>query len=240
MTTQDDRAAFEAEFSNHKLDKHSIGECEYKFKYVQHAWEGWQAALAHERQLKPVQADDVRYVTQIAVYMHDKFFKAKSPIFEPLDTVDGILSQIDNMVCGIPAISNKDEAVAWRWKHKDSNIWIYNPDIDWLNSRNDVDKEPLFTAPPQPQSGEAIYQVGVGGMWTDSSKDYYDQCKVSPRRIVYAAPPQSQSVKDALEAAAKIAEDATKRTQFQTIEHYKIAAFISKHIRALITDKKEG
>ncbi len=146
------------------------------------------AILAHERQLKPVQADDLirrsELIEAVGEFIGTKFEDRERNIFDVINT--------------IPAISNT-EAVAWRWKPKDSNIWIYNPDIDWLNSRNDVDKEPLFTAPPQPQS-----------------------------------------VKDALEAAAKIAEDATKRTQFQTVEHYKIAAFISKHIRALITDKKEG
>jgi hypothetical protein len=43
-----------------------------------------------------------------------------------------------------------------------------------------------------------------------------------------------QAVNDALEKAAVFAEGATAYTQFQTVEHYKMAGFIAESIRALI------
>lgn len=41
------------------------------------------------------------YAQQIANYIWRNHYKAKSPKFEVLDTLDGVLSQIDNMVAGL-------------------------------------------------------------------------------------------------------------------------------------------
>ena len=48
------------------------------------------------------------------------------------------------------------EPVAWRWKAKVFNEWVYNPTIEWLEkqSSSDIDKEPLFTLPPSTVSLE--------------------------------------------------------------------------------------
>jgi hypothetical protein len=55
----------------------------------------------------------LQYATQLAIHLHKKFYKEKSPIFEPLDTVNGVLSQIDNMICGIAA---PQQAIPSGWK----------------------------------------------------------------------------------------------------------------------------
>lgn len=46
-------------------------------------------------------AETKAYIDRLAMSMHEKFFKKESPLFELLDTSDGVVSQIDNMMVGI-------------------------------------------------------------------------------------------------------------------------------------------
>lgn len=41
-----------------------------------------------------------------------------------------------------------EEPVAWRWKAKDAELWIYDPDAEWLRKQPDdeIDREPLYSA----------------------------------------------------------------------------------------------
>jgi hypothetical protein len=72
-------------------------------------FEAWQAAR-QSSQSEPVA---LQYVTQLAIYLHDKFYKEKSPIFEPLDNVMSVLTQIDNMICGLAI---PQQAIPSGWK----------------------------------------------------------------------------------------------------------------------------
>ena len=49
------------------------------------------------------------------------------------------------------------EPVAWRWKPKDSETWIYDPKHEWLEaqSRDEIDAEPLYLDPPPTSELEA-------------------------------------------------------------------------------------
>lgn len=93
-------------------------------------------------------------------------------------------------ISAIIAKMKESEPVAWRWKPKNSNTWIYDPNVEWLNSQNDVDKEPLYLATPPAQSTNDALRKDEA-----LAKFIVDACNS------YLAP-----VNDALEKAAKIAE----------------------------------
>jgi len=42
-----------------------------------------------------------RYARDLALYMWAEFYKDSAPEWEPLDDLIGILTQLDNMVCGL-------------------------------------------------------------------------------------------------------------------------------------------
>lgn len=45
-------------------------------------------------------------------------------------------------------LAASQEPVAWRWKPRDGEIWIYDPDPEWLEEhRHEVDAAPLYAAP---------------------------------------------------------------------------------------------
>lgn len=45
-----------------------------------------------------------------------------------------------------------DQPVTWRWRPKGSTNWIYDPEPEWLERQgDDIEKEPLYAAPPQSQ-----------------------------------------------------------------------------------------
>jgi hypothetical protein len=44
---------------------------------------------------------DIKYAQEIAIYMHKHFYASESPLFIVLESMSGVLSQIDNMVEGM-------------------------------------------------------------------------------------------------------------------------------------------
>jgi len=47
------------------------------------------------------EADDLAYATRLATWMARTFYREESPNWKPLDSVSGVLSQIDNMLTGL-------------------------------------------------------------------------------------------------------------------------------------------
>jgi len=199
MTTQDDRVAFEKWY--HKSYKNSGQLWHYNLLI-----DVWQAALAHERQLKPVQVDDVKAnafrklaIAKEALLQASRHLDLLAPNSIPTKMVSEALFKLkDN---AIPAISNTVEAIGY---------WVKEPTVEenWYFSL-DKPNNPLFIYKP-----------------------------------LFTAPPQSQSVKDAFEAAAKIAElmplKAVHPHEYRSSDDSKAISWdISHHIRKLITDKKE-
>ena len=118
--------------------------------------EALKAALAEQAQ--PVQA--LRWATQLAESLARKHYP-EMPQFKPLPDLVGVISQIDNMTCGLtrlPTPQPVQEPYAWMavggtiWRHKTAE-----------------DDTPLYTAPqaPQPLSGldvERLLEDVVGSL----------------------------------------------------------------------------
>jgi len=109
MTTQEDRADFELKISMEYeqppcIDRDGDG---YADGYVDNAWWGYQAALAHERQLKPV-GDLIRRSDVIEMLDNLGFIKDADYNNVRMFLVDDGYHSINT----IPAISNTVEPVA--------------------------------------------------------------------------------------------------------------------------------
>lgn len=59
---------------------------------------GWPIKRALKYFLKP-KSDEYEYARSLAIYLNEKHYK--NPDWEPLDNMIGILTQIDNMICGL-------------------------------------------------------------------------------------------------------------------------------------------
>jgi len=104
-------------------------------------WRGWQAALAQPEQPKPKLAyyqthepphcptcgcgmpaqpeqrgEAVAYARRLAVVLHRDHFAKDAPKWEPYDDLYGLLSQIDNMICGMTRAAPPAPAVPPGWK----------------------------------------------------------------------------------------------------------------------------
>lgn len=110
----------------------------------------------------------------------DRFWRAQSPLFGSFrvecygdtwqalwsvpgycDTfVHGNFASADDAMAAIdahylaalhaPEPAPAGEPVAWRWRPKDSVVWIYDPTLEWLDQhRHEVEAEPLYAHPAQ-------------------------------------------------------------------------------------------
>lgn len=97
------------------------------------------------------QAMELEYATSLAVHLHQRYYTDKAPNWKPFSDLRGVLSQIDNMISGLPA------PVAAQASEPVCNLWV-----DPVTKRYEVDHcthptnelIPVFAA-PQP-SAEAV------------------------------------------------------------------------------------
>lgn len=65
------------------------------------------------------------------------------------------------------------EAVAWRWRIKGAETWVYDPTPDWVAAhgvRNDIDIEPLY-ASPAPGGGWQEKHPKTWGEWERTKQE---------------------------------------------------------------------
>lgn len=47
--------------------------------------------------------------------------------------------------------ATRGEPVAWRWRPRVGGLWIYDPELEWLERQGDaIEKQPLYASPPAP------------------------------------------------------------------------------------------
>ena len=113
-------------------------------KYVRHAI---KEALA-----KQEQDSTYIYASSLAKTIWQKHYMKESPKFALLDTTAGVLTQIDNMTCGLvrekPAQQEQEqgEPVAWRWFDGNRTAIGIPPAYVF---EDEIKPEPLYTTPPQ-------------------------------------------------------------------------------------------
>ncbi|MGS0976168.1 hypothetical protein [Burkholderia glumae] len=74
------------------------------------AWEGWQA-----RASQAAAPAELRYATQLAVSLHQRHYDVSAPNWKPLPNLMGVLTQIDNMTCGLTRAAAPAEAREPQW-----------------------------------------------------------------------------------------------------------------------------
>ena len=63
---------------------------------------------------------ELRYAKQLAINLWEKHYKGSSPDWEPLDDLMGVLTQIDNMTCGLWPV--EDEPTRKEWEEWTENM----------------------------------------------------------------------------------------------------------------------
>jgi len=89
------------------------------------------------------------YASRLAVAIWQKHYMKDAPKWKPLDTTEGVLTQIDNMTCGLvkekPAQPEQEpEIFCMHWEDR----WGCNHYVD-PKEPHPVDAKPLYTTPPQ-------------------------------------------------------------------------------------------
>jgi len=98
MTSRQD---FEAWIGPHYLDRKSApgsDTSEYEDSHINMAWKAWQAA-------RRAPSADLKQATELATWLWNRHYRQSAPQWEPAETLSGVLSQIDNMVCTLAAPS---------------------------------------------------------------------------------------------------------------------------------------
>ncbi|MES2636339.1 MAG: hypothetical protein V4605_03365 [Pseudomonadota bacterium] len=243
MTRQDDKSAYQNWRTNVFKQKYLFNEDGSGYKDTRQCieWEAWKAALEHERQLKPVVADDLIRRSDVHAAV-DKHIKESIEIMntagfnDTSDLLESIDLDIFKAINTIPAISNTVEAVVEVTGEGNNFAYV-------LYKR--LPKGIKLYAAPQQAIPARLTQDAVRNIFSDwkhaeeTAYGLYDRFKRAELLAAPTAPPQSQAVKDALEAAAKLLDDrADTWDELQT--HGSSFAgelrFNSKAIRALITD----
>jgi hypothetical protein len=90
------------------------------------------------------------YASRLAIAIWQKHYMKDAPKWKPLDTTEGVLTQIDNMTCGLvkekPA-QPEQEPVAWFHPHK--GFYWAKPTSISAPTIADVEPLPLYTHPPK-------------------------------------------------------------------------------------------
>jgi hypothetical protein len=74
--------------------------------------------------------------------------------------------------------------VAWRWKPRGVQLWIYDPEAGWLaeQDRDTIDVEPLYAAPPSLPADAVRVKPGKKWQWL-SSEGWIDVDNADFQRI---------------------------------------------------------
>ena len=137
------------------------------------------------------------YASNLAKTIWQKHYMKESPKFALLDTTDGVLTQIDNMTCGLvrekPA-QPEQEPVAWMFQHDEtgrmnyvSNDGIHDPTMFLgMNPRYAL-VCPLYTTPPKrkPLTDEQIDKAMAENKQTliDAADNYWKMRRAYARII---------------------------------------------------------
>ena len=100
------------------------------------------AKFIKEALAQPEQDSTYTYASSLATTIWQKHYIKESPKFALLDTTEGVLTQIDNMTCGLvrekPAQPDQ-EPVAWA----DHGV------VNWIADKQFQHEADLYTTPPQ-------------------------------------------------------------------------------------------
>ena len=113
----------------------------YPFHLTNVAIEALKKELAKPEQ----ESEAFGYAKRLAEFIWAKHYKNESPNWTPLPDVLGVLTQIDNMTCGLEKATPEQEPVA-------TVKFIHNkkaPDVDWHCNICIRDGAKLYTAPPR-------------------------------------------------------------------------------------------
>jgi hypothetical protein len=110
----------------------------------------WVADEIKKKLAKPEQ-EAYGYAKRLAEFIWEKHYKKESPDWTPLPDVLGVLTQIDNMTCGLELAKPEQEPVAWMYK---GNFHDFDPS-EWASPEFVV--TPLYTAPPKPEMPTKIF-----------------------------------------------------------------------------------
>ena len=87
------------------------------------------------------ETDCYGYASRLATYIWEKHYKEDSPEWKPFNNLEGVLTQIDNMVCGLVKAQPEQEPAAWI--HTRCGHPLY------LSFQYHAEDVPLYTAPPK-------------------------------------------------------------------------------------------
>ena len=130
-----------------------------------------QAITAIKEALAQPEHDNIYgYASSLATAIWHKHYIKESPKFALLDTTEGVLTQIDNMTCGLvrekPA-QPEQEPVAWRvWG--DNNV----PSFTFKKPSDKYVFDPLYTAPSQRKSQFKEFVKWANDAGYDTSHTY--------------------------------------------------------------------
>jgi len=141
-------------------------------------WYDERISAIKEALAQPEQDNTYIYASSLATAIWQKHYMKESPKFAPLDTTEGVLTQIDNMTCGLvrekPA-QPEQEPVAWQVMVENEAITEFSiKDMahDWCahqklsGSSYTYWIRPLYTTPPQ-----GIYYTPPQRTWVDLTDD---------------------------------------------------------------------
>lgn len=110
-TPADERAAFEAWAKTKNMDLTPF-ETTFDSDFTSNAWDGWQARASSANE-----TDALGYAQRLATSLWQQHWRDTAPQWKVLDDTLGVLTQIDNMVCGLrraPALTDAQrEAIAF-------------------------------------------------------------------------------------------------------------------------------
>ena len=118
---------------------------------------------------QPEQDNTYIYASSLATAIWQKHYMKESPKFALFDTTEGVLTQIDNMTCGLvrekPA-QPEQEPVAW-WNDTGTHI-----DLN-VSGRG----TPLYTTPPQRKLNERIKELAKAHLVREEHTEFgWQEC----------------------------------------------------------------
>ncbi|MGU7812670.1 hypothetical protein [Burkholderia sp. AW49-1] len=161
----DERAAFEANARKLGMPLDSNGG-HYSNIRTRNRWLGWQAraASANETGAEGV----LGYAQRLATGLWEKHWRDSAPQWKVLDDTLGVLTQIDNMVCGLsrsPAMAAEQVAIPAGWKAMPPSattamrMAMAKAAADYMQHTGgnspDAIYEAAFAAAPQPAQADA-------------------------------------------------------------------------------------
>ena len=117
-----------------------------------------KAIEALRQALAQPESDCYGYASRLATYIWEKHYKEDSPEWKPFNNLEGVLTQIDNMVCGLVKAQPEQEPDTVMAKYEFQTYAAYKTDGEmkigvvpehtaWVTAGKHT--VPLYTAPPK-------------------------------------------------------------------------------------------